>query len=61
MKLSRHGGEIRAKKVPQKILKKITGNLVSIIYLKNSDHRLSSKYDLKIINESILSILKNKI
>ena len=53
--------KVVSKKVPQKILKKITGNLVRIIYLKNSDHRLSSKNDLKIINESISSILKNKI
>ena len=39
--------------VPRKILKKITGKNVNIIYLKDSDHRLSSETDLKIITNSI--------
>ena len=39
--------------VPKKILKKVTGKNVNIIYLKQSDHRLSSDTDLKIITQSI--------
>jgi len=39
--------------VPKKILKKVTGKNVNIIYLKESDHRLSSLTDLTIIKESI--------
>ena len=39
--------------VPRKILKKVTGKNVNIIYLKESDHRLSSEIDLKIIKQSI--------
>ena len=39
--------------VPKKILKKITGKNVNIIYLKESDHRLSSETDLKMIRQSI--------
>jgi alpha-beta hydrolase superfamily lysophospholipase len=39
--------------VPRKILKKVTGKNVNIIYLKESDHRLSSETDLKIIKQSI--------
>ena len=39
--------------VPKKILKKVTGKNVNIIYLKESDHRLSSDTDLKIITQSI--------
>jgi alpha-beta hydrolase superfamily lysophospholipase len=39
--------------VPRKILKKITGKNVNIIYLKESDHRLSSETDLKVITHSI--------
>ena len=39
--------------VPRKILKKVTGKNVNIIYLKESDHRLSSDTDLKIITQSI--------
>ena len=39
--------------VPRKILKKITGKNVNIIYLKESDHRLSSDTDLKVITHSI--------
>ena len=39
--------------VPRKILKKVTGKNVNIIYLKESDHRLSSLADLTIIKESI--------
>ena len=39
--------------VPRKILKNITGKNVNIIYLKESDHRLSSDTDLKVIINSI--------
>ena len=39
--------------VPGKILKKVTGKNVNIIYLKESDHRLSSDTDLKMIIHSI--------
>ena len=39
--------------VPRKILKKVTGKNVNIIYLKESDHRLASLTDLTIIKESI--------
>ena len=39
--------------VPIKILKKVTGKNVNIIYLKESDHRLSSDTDLQIITQSI--------
>ena len=39
--------------VPRKILKKITGKNVNIIYLKESDHRLSSDTDSKVIINSI--------
>ena len=42
--------------VPRKILKKVTGGNVNIIYLKESDHRLSSVTDLKIITHSINNI-----
>ena len=44
--------------VPEKIIKKIKGNQIQIKLLKNSDHRLSKPYDLKIINESIQSIIR---
>ena len=39
--------------VPRQILKKVTGKNVNIIYLKESDHRLSSDTDLQIITQSI--------
>ena len=39
--------------VPRKILKKVTGKNINIIYLKESDHRLSSETDLKMITQSI--------
>jgi len=39
--------------VPRKILKKVTGKNVNIIYLKESDHRLSSDTDIKMITQSI--------
>ena len=39
--------------VPRNILKKVTGKNVNIIYLKESDHRLSSDNDLKMITQSI--------
>tara|TARA_A100001015_G_C14989923_1_gene713388 strand:+ start:529 stop:1266 length:738 start_codon:yes stop_codon:yes gene_type:complete len=39
--------------VPKKILKKVTGKNINIIYLKESDHRLSSDTDLQIIIQSI--------
>ena len=45
--------------VPKKIMKKLTGRNIIIIYLKESDHRLSSETDLKIIRESIDYIRKN--
>lgn len=44
--------------ISQKILKKITSNKVQIRYLKNSDHRLSTKKDLKIICNAIDNILE---
>ena len=44
--------------VPEKIVKKVKGNQIQIKLLKNSDHRLSERFDLKIINESIQSIIK---
>ena len=44
--------------VTEKIVKKIKGNQIQIKLLKNSDHRLSEPFDLKIINESIESIIK---
>ena len=43
----------------EKIVKKIKGNQIQIKLLKNSDHRLSELFDLKIIIDSIQSILKN--
>ena len=46
--------------VPRKILKKITGKNVNIIYLKESDHRLSNDNDLKVIINSI-SFIKSMI
>jgi len=47
-------------KVPKKIMKKVTGKNVNIIYLKESDHRLSSDTDLKIIKQSI-EYLRNSL
>ena len=44
--------------VPEKIVKKIKGNQILIKLLKNSDHRLSEPFDLKVINESITSAIK---
>ena len=43
---------------PNKIVKKIKGSQIQIKLLKNSDHRLSESFDLKVINESIDSIIK---
>ena len=43
----------------QKIVKKIKGKQIQIKLLKNSDHRLSDPFDLKIMNDSIQSIIKN--
>jgi esterase/lipase len=45
--------------LPEKIVKKIKGNQIQIKLLKNSDHRLSKPFDLKVINEAVDSILKN--
>ena len=45
--------------IPRKILKKVTGKNVNIIYLKESDHRLSTETDLKMITQSIEYIRKN--
>ena len=44
--------------VPEKIVKKVKGNQIQIKLLKNSDHRLSEPFDLKVINESISSAIK---
>ena len=44
--------------VPRKILKRVTGKNVNIIYLKESDHRLSSETDLKMITQSLDYIRK---
>ena len=46
--------------VPRKILKKVTGKNVNIIYLKESDHRLSTETDLEMITQSIEYIRKIK-
>ena len=46
--------------VPKKILKKVTGKNVNIIYLKESDHRLSTETDLEMITQSIEYIRKTK-
>ena len=46
--------------VPKKILKKVTGKNINIIYLKESDHRLSTETDLKMITQSIEYIRKTK-
>jgi len=46
--------------VPRKILKKVTGKNVNIIYLKESDHRLSSDTDLQMITQSIDYIMHLK-
>ena len=43
--------------ITQKIVKKISSKEVQVRYLKNSDHRLSSKSDLKIIRNAIENIL----
>ena len=43
--------------ITQKISKKISSKKVQIRYLKNSDHRLSGKDDLKIIHNAINNIL----
>ena len=37
--------------VPRNILNKVTGKNVNIIYLKESDHRLSTETDLEMINQ----------
>ena len=44
--------------IPEKIVKKVKGNKIQIKLLKNSDHRLSEPFDLKVINESIDSVIK---
>ena len=44
--------------IPEKIVKKVKGNQIQIKLLKNSDHRLSEPFDLKVINESITSVIK---
>ena len=40
-------------------MKRVTGKNVNIIYLKESDHRLSSDTDLRIIKQSIDYIKNN--
>ena len=47
-----------SKTIPELILKKISGNFVKLIFLKNSDHSLSNNYDIKVITEAIGSIRK---
>ena len=44
--------------IPEKIVKKVKGNKIQIKLLKNSDHRLSEPFDLKVINDSIDSVIK---
>ncbi len=44
--------------VPENIIKKVNGNQIQIKLLKNSDHRLSDPFDLKVINESIETIVR---
>ena len=44
--------------IPEKIVKKVIGNKIQIKLLKNSDHRLSEPFDLKVINDSIGSITR---
>ena len=44
--------------IPEKIVKNVKGSQVQIKLLKNSDHRLSEPFDLKVINESIASAIK---
>ncbi len=46
--------------IPRKILKKVTGKNVNIIYLKDSDHSLSSDTDLKMITKSI-DLIRNSL
>ena len=46
--------------IPEKIVKKVKGNQIQIKLLKNSDHRLSESFDLKVINESIFSIINKE-
>jgi len=43
-------------KIPLKILKSVSSKNVQIRYLKSGDHRLSSKKDLKSINNAITNI-----
>ena len=42
--------------MPKKIIKSVKANNSQIIYLKSSDHRLSKKEDLLVINNAIDSI-----
>ena len=44
--------------VPEKIIRKVKGNQILIKLLKNSDHRLSESFDLKVISESIDAVIK---
>ena len=46
--------------IPRNILNKVTGKNVNIIYLKESDHRLSNETDLEMITQSIDYIRKTK-
>lgn len=45
--------------MPKKIMNIISGNNVQIIYLKSSDHRLSLKSDLLLINNAIDNVRSN--
>ena len=45
--------DVVSKKIPEKIINKVSSNIIKVIYLKNGDHRLSKKEDLEIIKKSI--------
>ncbi len=49
--------EVVSRKTPEKIMKNVSSKNIKVIYLKNGDHRLSKKEDLKIIQQSIKLIL----
>ncbi len=51
--------DVVSKKTPELILNNISSNHVKIIYIKNSDHRLSSLNDLNTIKKSIELIRAN--
>ena len=49
--------DVVSSKMPKKIMNKTSGKHVQILYLKSSDHRLSTKNDLVIIKNSINNII----